>query len=54
MGYHQLTREERYLMARGLSSGVSLRAIARALGRSASTISRERRRNEDTSNASYN
>lgn len=54
MGYHQLTREERYLMARGLSSGQSLRAIARALGRSVSTISRERRRNEDTSNASYN
>lgn len=54
MGYHQLTREERYLMARGLSSGATLRAIARALGRSASTISRERRRNEDTSNASYN
>lgn len=53
MGYHQLTREERYLMARGLSSGMSLCAIARALGRSASTISRERRRNADTSSGAY-
>lgn len=53
MGYHQLTREERYLMARGLSSGLSLRAIARALDRSVATISRERRRNADTSDGAY-
>lgn len=54
MGYHQLTREERYLMARGLSSRKSLRAIARELGRSVSTISRERRRNADSYDGSYN
>lgn len=53
MTYHQLTREERYLMARGLSSGASLRAIARELVRDVSTISRERRRNAEASDGRY-
>jgi IS30 family transposase len=53
MEYHQLTYRERYLIARHKSSGESLRSIARMLGRSASTISRELRRNADTSDGRY-
>lgn len=45
MGYRQLTRGERYVMARMLRQGYSYREIARVLDRSAATISRERRRN---------
>jgi IS30 family transposase len=53
MKYHQLTREERYLMSVELSTGASLRAVAVKLGRHASTICRERRRNADTSTGGY-
>lgn len=53
MTYQQFTREERYLMAHELSMGSSLRAIAKVLGRSAATISRERRRNARTSDGRY-
>ena len=45
MGYHQVTARERYLMIHHKSSGYSLRAIGRMLNRSASTVSRELRRN---------
>ena len=53
MGYHQLTYRERYLISQHKSSGESLRAIARMLGRSPSTISRELRRNADSSDGRY-
>ena len=53
MRYHQLTSTERYLIARHKSRGESLRAIGRMLGRNASTISREVRRNADTSDGGY-
>jgi transposase, IS30 family len=53
MAYHHLTREERYLMAYGLSRGWSEAEIARQLGRSRSTISRERRRNASKSDGCY-
>src|SRR3977135_1275819 len=48
MGYHQLTRGERYTIARMRARGHSGREIARCLGRSASTIRPELRRKEDT------
>jgi transposase, IS30 family len=44
-GYAHLTAEERDRLADLRAAGLSLRAIARALGRAASTISRELRRN---------
>ena len=44
-GYSHLTAEERDRIADLRAAGLSLRAIARALGRAASTISRELRRN---------
>ena len=44
-GYSHLTAEERDRLAGLMADGLSLRAIARALGRAASTISRELRRN---------
>jgi transposase, IS30 family len=44
-GYSHLTREERDQLANLRSEGLGCNAIARALGRSASTISRELRRN---------
>ncbi|MDQ3245994.1 MAG: IS30 family transposase, partial [Pseudomonadota bacterium] len=44
-GYSHLTAEERDRIAGLKAGGLSLRAIARALGRAASTISREVRRN---------
>jgi IS30 family transposase len=43
--YRQLTSEERYALATLRRQGYTVRGIARALGRSASTISREIRRN---------
>lgn len=53
MGYHQLSDEQRYAMANMLRLGYSMRAIARALSRSASTISRERRRNATKHDGHY-
>ncbi len=53
MGYHQLTTRERYLIVEHKSMGWSLRKIARALCRSASTISRELMRNVDRSDGWY-
>jgi IS30 family transposase len=53
MGSKQLTDGERYLLAAGKSRGWSLRRIARELGRSASTISREVKRNADPSDGRY-
>ncbi len=44
-GYSHLTAEERDPLASLMADGLSLRSIARALGRAASTISRELRRN---------
>jgi IS30 family transposase len=44
-GYSHLTAEERDRLAGLRTGGLSLRAIAKALGRAASTISRELRRN---------
>lgn len=43
--YEQITESERHAIALGLQQKQSLRAIARALGRSPSTISREILRN---------
>ncbi|WP_034388095.1 helix-turn-helix domain-containing protein, partial [Comamonas composti] len=43
--YQQLTEAERHAIALGLQQKQSIRAIARALGRSPSTISREIERN---------
>lgn len=45
MEYHQVTARERYLIVHHKSSGCSIRKIAKMLNRSASTISRELRRN---------
>jgi IS30 family transposase len=45
MSYHQLSQEERYNITGCLRSYVSQAALARAMGRSPSTISRELRRN---------
>ena len=53
MGHHQLTDWERYLIGRGKSRGDSVRQIARDLGRSPSTISRELKRNQDPSDGRY-
>ena len=53
MAYHQLTQEERYLIARGLRIDLSLRTIARAMGRSPSSVSREVRRNATTHDGAY-
>ena len=44
-GYAHLTAEERERLAELRAAGASLRAISRALGRAASTISRELKRN---------
>jgi len=44
-GYAHLTSDERYRIADLKADGLSLRAIGRALGRAASTISRELERN---------
>ena len=53
MGYHQLTTRERYLIVEHKSMGLSMREIGRALCRSASTISRELKRNADRSDGRY-
>ena len=45
MGYAHLAREERYYICQAVKSGTSLRAIAKAIGRSVSTVSRELARN---------
>ena len=45
MSYRQLNAEERTLIAKGLAQGLSVREIARRLGRAPSTISRELARN---------
>lgn len=53
MSYHQLTQDERYRIAALSASGWSQRKIAVALGRSASTISRERKRNATRHDGKY-
>lgn len=49
MSYIHLTPEEQFCLAELLNKGSSIRAIARILGRSPSTISREIRRNKSKS-----
>ena len=53
MGYHQLTTRERYLIVEHKSMGLSIRQIGEYLCRSASTISRELRRNACKSDGRY-
>ena len=53
MGYHQLTRDERYTIGRMRTRGHSRREIARCLGRAPSTISRELRRNRSVHDDAY-
>jgi len=53
MSYHQLTQEERYLISSALTLKISLRQIAEQLGRAASTVSREVRRNATTRDGAY-
>src|SRR5205823_3309543 len=53
MSYQQLTQEERYLIACGLRINLSLRMIARAMGRSPSSVSRETRRNATAHDGAY-
>lgn len=53
MAYHQLTREERYLIAWGLRLNHTLREIASALERHPSTVSREIRRNATGHDGAY-
>lgn len=53
MSYHQLTREERYLIAYEKSKGTSLRAIAAMLRRHPSSVCREVRRNASTGDGRY-
>jgi transposase, IS30 family len=53
MGSRQLTQIERYAMANMMRRGYSIRAIARALDRSPSTISRERKRNASRHDGNY-
>lgn len=53
MAYQQLTMSDRALIQIGREKGFSMRAIARGLGRQASTISRELKRNVVESKA-YN
>jgi transposase, IS30 family len=51
--YHQLTQEERYHIGALSMQRLSLSEIARRLGRSVSTISREKRRNATTHDGAY-
>lgn len=51
--YKQLDYQDRLAIALGKEQGLSIRAIARMLGRSASTISRELCRNQPSLNTSY-
>jgi IS30 family transposase len=53
MEYHQLSEDERYVMARMLHQGRSHRAIALVLGRAPSTIGRERKRNATRHDGHY-
>jgi IS30 family transposase len=53
MGYHHLTTGERYLIVVHKSMGLSMRQIGKALCRDPSTISRELKRNADTSDGRY-
>lgn len=53
MSYCHLTEAERYVIASCHASGMSLRHIARALGRSPSTVSREYRRNRTKYDGHY-
>lgn len=53
MSYRQITREERYAIARARQARWSLRAIARFLGRPPSTIARECRRNRSEHDGAY-
>jgi IS30 family transposase len=53
MTYYHLTLEERYLIGKDKSTGMSMRAIGKKIGRSASSISRELRRNADHSTGRY-
>lgn len=53
MKYHQLTQEERYAIAGNLRAGFSARHVARELGRSPSTVSREIRRNATAHDGAY-
>ena len=45
MSYQRLSSEERFLIARNFAGSERVRAIARLLGRAASTVSRELGRN---------
>ena len=51
--YQQLSQEERYLITALRRCGHSINSVARALGRSPSTISRELRRNTTTHDGQY-
>ena len=53
MGYRQLTQDERYVIARMMHRGHSMREVAQALDRDVSTISRERARNATTHDGGY-
>lgn len=53
MTYHQITSEERYTLGVLRQQGLRPAAIARALGRHRSTISREVRRNRAHSDQTY-
>lgn len=53
MAYHQLTQEERYTISSGLALRLSQREIARTLGRSPSTVSREIARNRTNFDGRY-
>ena len=51
--YHQLTQEERYFISTRLRTGASIRSIAKEMGRSCSTVSRERARNRTNHDGIY-
>ncbi len=53
MGYHHLSQEERYIVGTMRSTGKSERQIALELGRSPSTINRERKRNATRHDGGY-
>lgn len=53
MTYRQITLQERYALAVLFRQGLSIRAVARTLGRAPSTISRELRRNATRYDRSY-
>ena len=48
MSYHQFTREERFCLWELHRSGMGIRGIARVLGRAASSVSRELKRNSSS------